>query len=195
MNTELSPKATEIVMHAKLLLAAGGYNSFSYADISERVHISKASIHHHFPSKAELVRVVVARYREEARVGMAMLDSQVSDPLAELHAYTDYWSTCIYEGTSSFCICAMLAAELLTIPGLVAEEVRGHFQDQTIWLGTILQKGAAQGQFRLWDSPVVEAGTFMATVHGAMLAARAYGDPQTFQAIVRPAISKLTQAA
>lgn len=64
LDMELSPKAVEIIAHARSLLEAGGYNGFSYADISARVHISKASIHHHFPSKAELVRVVVARYRE-----------------------------------------------------------------------------------------------------------------------------------
>ncbi|WP_413722993.1 TetR/AcrR family transcriptional regulator [Sodalis sp. RH23] len=195
MNAELSPKAAEIAAHARLLLAAGGYNSFSYADISARVHISKASIHHHFPSKEELVRTVVALYREEARAGMAALDSQLADPLAELNAYADYWITCIRDGTSSFCICAMLAAELLTIPVRVADEVCGHFQDQSDWLASLLQNGAAQGQFHLRASAAVEAGAFMATVHGAMLAARAYGNPQTFQSIIQPTIHHLTASA
>ncbi|WP_410578583.1 TetR/AcrR family transcriptional regulator, partial [Bacillus sp. SIMBA_026] len=49
MSLELSPRAAEIVEQAKLLLAAGGYHGFSYADISERVRIGKPSIHHHFP--------------------------------------------------------------------------------------------------------------------------------------------------
>lgn len=192
MNAELSPKAAEIAAHARSLLAAGGYNSFSYADISERVSISKASIHHHFPSKAELVKIVVAQYRAEAREGLAILDSQLADPLAALHAYVDYWSACIRDGTASFCICAMLAAELPTIPAEVADEVRGHFQDLTSWLASVLKKGKALGQFHLQDSPAIEAKAFMATVHGAMLAARAFGDPQTFRAIVRPTLNKLT---
>ncbi|MGM3273860.1 TetR/AcrR family transcriptional regulator [Ralstonia sp. 24A2] len=195
MNVELSPKAAEIVAHARSLLEAGGYNSFSYADISARVHISKASIHHHFPSKTELVRVVVARYREEAREGMAALDQQLADPLAELNAYADYWSTCIRGGTSSFCICAMLAMELPTIPGEIADEVRGHFQDLTAWLTSVLKKGKAKGQFHLQGSPAIEAKALMAAVHGAMLAARGSGDPQTFQALVRLAIDRLTSAA
>lgn len=195
MNAELSPKAAEIAAHARSLLAAGGYNSFSYADISERVHISKASIHHHFPSKTELVRVVVAQYREEARQGLAALDRQLADPLAELNAYVNYWSTCIRDGASPFCICAMLAAELPTIPAEVADEVRGHFQDLSAWLASLLKKGKARGQIQLLGSPAAEAKTLMATVHGAMLAARAFGDPQTFQAIVHPAIARLTEAS
>lgn len=195
MNTELSPKAAEIAAHARSLLEAGGYNSFSYADISVRVNISKASIHHHFPSKAELVRTVVARYREEAREGLAALDRQLADPLAELHAYVDYWSACIRGGTSSFCICAMLAGELPTIPDEIADEVRGHFEDLTTWLTSILSKGVAQGQFHLQGSPAVEAKAFMAAMHGAMLAARAFGDPQTFQVLGQLSIDRLSSPA
>jgi len=194
MNEDLSPKAAEIAAHARSLIEAGGYNSFSYADISDRVHISKASIHHHFPSKAELVRVVVARYREEAREGMVALDRQLADPLAELNAYVDYWSACIRGGTSSFCICALLAVELPTIPKEIAAEVQGHFQDLVAWLTSLLKKGVAKGQFRLQGSPAVEAKAFMSAVHGAMLAARGFGDPQIFQALARLAVNRLTSA-
>ncbi len=63
MTVELSPRATEIAEHARQLLAAGGYNGFSYADLSERVRVGKASIHHHFPSKVDLVLTVVMRGR------------------------------------------------------------------------------------------------------------------------------------
>ena len=78
MIRELSPKAAEIAAHTRRLLASGGYNSFSYADLSDRVRISKASIHHHFPSKAVLVETVVAQYREEARQGLAQLEDRKS---------------------------------------------------------------------------------------------------------------------
>ncbi|NWE12989.1 TetR/AcrR family transcriptional regulator [Pseudomonas yamanorum] len=191
MSEQLSPKAAEIVAHARLLLAAGGYNSFSYADISQRVGISKASIHHHFPSKAELVRNVVIRYREEAREGMAHLAQQLGDPLAEINAYVDYWSSCILDGTSSFCICAMLAAELPMIPSEIADEVCGHFEDLTTWLTSVIEKGQATRQFHVAGEPAVEAMALMATVHGAMLAARAFGAPETFRTIVQPTIQRL----
>lgn len=192
MNTELSPRAHEIAACARSLLVRGGYNSFSYADISASVHISKASIHHHFSSKTELVRTVVSRYREEARTGLEALSQQIPDPLAQLEAYTGYWATCMRDDTSSFCICAMLAAELPTIPREVADEVRGHFLHLTAWLASVLAKGEAQGLLSLRASPESEAMTFMATVHGAMLSARAYGDPEVFAAIVQPLLRRLT---
>lgn len=195
MNIELSPKAAEIASTARSLLAVGGYNGFSYADISEQVRIAKASVHHHFASKADLVEVVVKLHREESSKGLATLTEQVADPLGELKAYADYWSACILDGSTSFCICAMLAAELPAIPGNVAREVQGFFEDLTAWLAAVFKRGAAAGVFNLQGTPAEEARAFMATVYGAMLAARAYGDPRTFQAVVFPAIERLAAPA
>lgn len=195
MKPELSPKAAEIVACARSLLAAGGYNSFSYADISETVRISKASVHHHFPSKAELVWTAVEIYREDARAGMTALDQQLDNPLAQLQAYVGHWAACIHDGTSPLCICAMLAAELPAIPEEVATSVREHFLELAAWLASVLKRGVSMGVFVLDGAPHVEARTFMATVHGAMLSARACGDPDMFGAIVQPLIKRLTVRA
>lgn len=195
MEAELSPRATEIIACARTLLVAGGYNGFSYADISESVQISKASIHHHFPSKAELVQTVVRRYRNEAQNGLAAIQRNISDPVAQLQAYTGYWEACIRDGSSSFCICAMLAAELPVIPEQVADEVRGHFCDLAAWLASVLESGAAKKAFQLRTDPESEAMALMATVHGAMLSARALGDPDVFATIVEASVRRLTRAA
>ncbi|MFY0478510.1 TetR/AcrR family transcriptional regulator [Achromobacter marplatensis] len=192
MSLELSPRALEIVAQTKQLLAAGGYHGFSYADVSERVHIGKPSIHHHFPAKADLVLTVVIQHREQARNGLAALDQHVPDPLARLTNYTDYWAKCLRDGSMPICICAMLAAELPMIPQEVADEVRAYFGELTAWIGSVLEAGAADGQFHLRDSVEVEAQAFMSTVHGAMLTARALGAPKVFASISRAAIRQLT---
>jgi AcrR family transcriptional regulator len=64
--SNLSTTSDDILACARSLIVAGGYNGFSYADIAGVVGIRKASIHHHFPSKVDLVRTLVARYRKEA---------------------------------------------------------------------------------------------------------------------------------
>lgn len=81
---ERSPKAREIMANTRQLLTVGGYKSFSYADLAERVGIRKASIHHHFPSKEDLVHAVVQEYRAEARAGMEAMDQQIHDPLIKV---------------------------------------------------------------------------------------------------------------
>lgn len=195
MTTERSPKANEIISYTRQLLTSGGYQSFSFADISAKVNIRKASIHHHFPSKAELVKVVVTEYREEARAGMQAMSQQMNDPVAELQAYVDYWASCIREGSSPFCICAMLAVELPTLPPEVAGEVSGHFSDLTEWLTSLLRRGESEKRLRLPVSPADEASLLMATVHGAMLSARAFNDADIFRRIVQPLIDNIVLRA
>ncbi|MFL5019319.1 MAG: TetR/AcrR family transcriptional regulator, partial [Rhizobium sp.] len=82
--SNLSTTSDEILASARALIMTGGYNGFSYADIAAVVGIRKASIHHHFPSKTDLVRTLVVRYREDAEAGIAGLEQHVRDPLALL---------------------------------------------------------------------------------------------------------------
>jgi TetR/AcrR family transcriptional repressor of nem operon len=192
MGSELSPKAAEIAACARSLIALRGYNGFSYADIAEAVGITKASVHHHFPSKAELVRRVVVAYRAEAAAGLAALASQVPDPAVRLQAWTRFWQDCLRERTLPFCICAMLATEMPTIPDEVGIEVRGHFDDLSQWLAATLADGARTRQFRLNAAPEAEALGFMAAIHGAMVAARAYGDAAVFTSISQGLHDRLT---
>jgi len=192
MTVELSPRATEIADHARLLLAAGGYNGFSYADLSERVHIGKPSIHHHFPSKVDLVLAVVKRHHEQTQEGLAAMRRQSDEPLAQLQAYTDHWAYCILDGTLPICICGMLAAEMPLLPPQIAHEVQGYFEDLAAWIAEVLEQGVARGQFRLHDTALVEARAFMSTVYGAMLTARALNNPESFGPIARAALHRLT---
>jgi TetR/AcrR family transcriptional repressor of nem operon len=187
----LSPKADEILRSARGLIMASGYNGFSYADISAEVGIRKASIHHHFATKADLVRTVVACYREEAIAGLSAVAMNIPDPVAQLRAYTSFWESCIRDNSAPFCICAMLAAELPALPPDVAVEVRGHFRDLSKWLADVLDNGVRQRKAVLKRPSAEEAALFMATVHGAMLQARVYGNPAIFAAIVEPLFERI----
>jgi TetR/AcrR family transcriptional regulator, transcriptional repressor for nem operon len=190
--SNLSTTAEDILRCARVLLVRGGYNSFSYADISDVVGIRKASIHHHFPGKADLVRAVVVQYREEAKAGLAALEQNVADPLQQLRAYLGYWEACILDASHPFCVCALLATEVQVLPEEVALEVRAHFRHLSGWLASVLERGVAEGCFRLTGGATENAELFMATVHGAMLSARAYGDPAVFGAISRPLLERIT---
>lgn len=192
---ERSPKAREIIAYTRQLLTSGGYKSFSYADLAERVDIRKASIHHHFPGKADLVKAVVMEYRAEARAGLKAMDEQINDPLLQVKAYVDYWAHCIKEGNSPFCICVMLAAEMPILPEEVAHEVTGHFSDLSGWLAQQLAKGQDAGVFQLSAGAETEAKTLMASVHGAMLSARAFKNAEVFDQIVYPLLRKITLQA
>jgi TetR/AcrR family transcriptional repressor of nem operon len=186
-----SSTAEDILASARSLIVSGGYNGFSYADIAEVVGIRKPSIHHHFPSKAELVRTLVVDYRKAAEEGIGNLERAITGPLDQLHAYITYWKTCIGDASAPFCVCALLANELPVLPEEIALEVRAYFRFLSGWLTSVLERGAAQGVLKLTDTPRIEAEAFMATVHGAMLSARAYGDTTIFGTIMDPQLARL----
>jgi TetR/AcrR family transcriptional repressor of nem operon len=192
---KLSRTAEEILFNARALIVAGGYNGFSYADIAEAVGIRKASIHHHFPSKVDLVKALVVQHRQATEEGIAHLQQAISPPLEQLRAYAKYWETCIEDLSAPFCVCALLAGELPILPPEVAMEVRSYFRFLAAWITSVLERGQEQEAIRLVHLPQVEAEVFMATIHGAMLSARAYGEPTMFGAITAVQLERLATQA
>jgi TetR/AcrR family transcriptional repressor of nem operon len=190
--SNLSSTADDILACARSLIISGGYNGFSYADIAEVVGIRKASIHHHFPSKVDLVRILVQHYREEAQAGFSQLERTAADPRDQLLNYIGYWQGCITDASAPFCVCAMLASELPALPAEVAAEVRRHFDTLSAWLTSAFERGAASGSFRLAGPARAEAEAFMATVHGGMLSARVRGDPGLFGVVTAPLLNRLS---
>jgi len=190
--TNVSSTADDILACARTLIIAGGYNGFSYADVAEVVGIRKPSIHHHFASKVDLVRTLVARYREEAQAGLAALERNIPDAREQLENYVAYWERCITDATAPFCVCALLASELPILPEEVALEVRAHFRFLASWLTSVMERGKRKGRLKISGPARVEAEGFMATIHGAMLSARASGDPKMFGVITAPLLERLS---
>lgn len=182
----------QILASARGLIVTGGYNGFSYADIAEEIGIRKASIHHHFQGKADLVCVLVTRYRQEAEKGLTELERNVIDPLELLKAHAAYWTRCIGDGSAPLCTCALLASELPALPPDVAREVRAYFRFLSDWLTRVMERGAETGRLTLSSGARIEAEAFMALIHGAMLSARAHGSPGIFGIILAPTLERLS---
>jgi len=191
MNS-LSNTSEQILASARSFIVSGGYNGFSYADISEVVGIRKASIHHHFPSKVDLVRSLVRQYRENAEVGLSELVVAVPHSLQVLEGFAGNWARCIEDASVPFCVCALLASEVPALPPEVASEVAAYFRYLSSWLAGVMKRGAEQGTLALEASPQIEAEMFMATVHGAMLSARAQNSSALFDAILQPTLRRLS---
>lgn len=180
-----------LIESARHLIQMRGYNGFSYADVAEEVQVRKASIHHHFPSKSDLACAVVEQSRALIVEQTQMIAAGDFDPRAQLRLYTGYWEKCIADASAPFCVAGMLACELPTLPNDLAGLVRAHFLDLSNWLEIVLTRGAQMGYYELRGSARQEAESFMALVYGAMLAARAYGDPKVFADVVANGLKKL----
>lgn len=182
--------AQQIIEIALELMIERGYNAFSYADISERMEIRKASIHYHFPNKSDLGRSVVAYYRTMAQQGLNQIDQITSDPREKLTLYIEQFYRQMREA-SFFCLCTLLATELPTLPECVRDEIAGYFREHTAWFATLLASGRTQGVFTFGGDPTIKAQSVLAAIQGAMIAARAYQDPEHFRTIALQVCSDL----
>lgn len=187
----MSGTADKLVDEAKRLIVERGYNGFSYADLSDRFGIRKASIHHHFPSKVDLAVAVVERGRAVIQGQIAALEVGTPVAMDQLYAYTRYWERCILDQSAPFCLAGVLAAELPGLPEEIGVAVRGHFNDLHRWVVHVLTLGVAQGSMRLEETPAIEAEIFLAAVYGAMLTARAFDDPAKFSVVVETFIRRI----
>jgi len=168
-----------------------GYGGFSYADVADATGIRKASIHHHFPSKADLAVAVLKQSRAMFEADMAALHADGANDFAQLCAYIHHWERCIADDSAPFCVAGMLGAELPALPDEVAREVRAYFAHLTAWLEPVLESAAKGKRVKLAASVQVEAATLVSLIYGAMLAARAYGGAALFKAVSEGAIERL----
>src|ERR1700723_2046302 len=85
--------ATAILDAAERLAQTRGYNGFSYADIATQLGVTKASLHYHFPSKAELGRALIERYRGVFAAALDAIDQQTTDPHEKLKQYVGLYNS------------------------------------------------------------------------------------------------------
>ena len=186
--------AERILDAANGLLIDRGYSAFSYADIAETVKIRKASIHHHFPTKAGLVVAVLRRHRSRISAGMKALEDQTENPLARIKNYYKYWEGCIEGRTLSFCIGSLLGAEMPSLPEEVQVEVRLHFSMLTEWFERPLKAGTKARAIQLQGTVATEAQMLIAVLHGAMLSARATNNCDVFRSLSQAALNRISPA-
>ncbi len=172
------------------LIAARGYFGFSYADIAEVVGIRKASIHHHFPSKVDLVVATLKEYRAQLVEASGGLDTRVTDPLQRLKLYVHHWEDCVRRNNRPICIAALLSAEFPALPEEIQTEIQLHLKYLVRWVRATLKEGVSYGSIHLQHGAEAEAQSFVATVHGAMLSARALGSPDIFSSITKNALDR-----
>jgi TetR/AcrR family transcriptional repressor of nem operon len=185
--------AERIVSEGRRLIMTRGYNGFSYADVAAAIGIRKASVHHHFAGKNDLATAVVEQSRAIIQIQVDQLAYTGLDAVEQLRAYAGYWERCIADDSAPFCVAAMLAAELPSLPEDVARAVRAHFAELSGWLAGVLALGVRQGGVALVGSPEAEADAFMSAIYGAMLSARAFGDPARFVSITETLLDRVVR--
>jgi TetR/AcrR family transcriptional repressor of nem operon len=173
--TRIPSTADKALDIAEQLAQTRGFNGFSYADIAAELHITKASLHYHFASKAELGRALITRYAAAFQQALSAISGHAAE---RLRRYVQLYESVLVR--DRMCLCGMLAAEYSTLPSPMQNELRRFFDMNDTWLASTLDDGRAAGELR-FDGPGVEAArTLTAGLEGAMLLARSYEEPGRF---------------
>ena len=140
-----SKKSTreQILDVAERLVQTRGFNGFSYADVSAELAITKASLHYHFPGKADLGLALIERYIAVFGQELATIDASEESTATKFERYIAVFANVLQDGR--LCLCGMLAAEYQTIPEPMQEALRRFFELNDTWLARHLEAGRRDG--------------------------------------------------
>jgi TetR/AcrR family transcriptional repressor of nem operon len=188
-SSPLSATAGRVLDVAEHLMQTRGFNGFSYADISHQISISKATIHHHFATKAKLGHALIERYSENFRSALATIDASDSAAPQKLERYVQQYRDVL--NGNRLCLCGMLAAEYSTLPGPMQESVRHFFDVNETWIAGVIEQGRRAGVFHLRGSAADVARMLLGALEGALLVARPFNDVERFSSAARVALAGL----
>lgn len=178
---------------AQDLVQARGFNAMGYTDISHILGIRNASIHYHFPKKAELGTVLVRRYRQRLESQLRGIDEEAVSPAEQLELYFAVYREVVHED-GKICLCTILAGDYNTLPPEMQGEVRAFFELNEVWLTKVFAAGQTSRDLNFSGTPEQAAYSFLANLEGTMLLMRSTGDVKRLEAIAHYSLETLRAA-
>jgi TetR/AcrR family transcriptional regulator, transcriptional repressor for nem operon len=185
--------AARILDSAERLVQSRGFNGFSYADVAAELGVTKASLHYHFPGKAELGEALIGRYAARFAEALEQIDAYGGDAPAKLAAYARIYADVLRN--KRMCLCGMLAADYDTLPEAMRDAVLRFFNDSEAWLTKVFEQGQAEGSLRLDGSAGEAAQALVGGLEGALLISRPYGEVARFETAATRLLTSLAGSA
>jgi len=185
--------ASRVLDAAEALVQIRGFNGFSYADIAAELQITKASLHYHFATKADLGEALITRYATRFLEALAEVGADPVPAPAKLADYAKLYADVLTE--RKMCLCGMLAAEYPTLPAPMQTAVLGFFDANEAWLEAVLEQGRQEGSLEFTGRARDAARMIISGLEGAMLVTRPYGDAARFRVAAASLLASLTAPA
>lgn len=168
-----------------------GFAGFSYADLAREAGIRKASIHHHFPAKADLGLALVERYG--INLEAALNDIRVGSPDAggAMHGAIALYREALGDGTSA-CLCAALATDTALLDEATRQALKTTNDATRDWFASVFSAAQEDGSIAPIKDPRSEAAAALALLQGAQLLAKASGSVCAFENATAVLAAKIT---
>ncbi len=167
----------DILYFAQRYIEQSGYNGFSIRDLSAEVGISSASLHHHYPAKADLAVAVIVRYREGMNKCLGQIDAELDDLSSRVQRLSTEMNQTLPQGMT---LVAVMMADFNTLPVTVQSEVRNLTANLLGWLTRFVTQ--AKNRDELVDAISVESmvtGIYAKLLGEALLARLASANPSS----------------
>lgn len=167
-------RKAEIIGLADQLVKSVGYEGFSYADLSQQLGITKASIHHHFPHKEDLGAALCDSYAAYLEKKFKALEARGGDAWSKLDAYFT-GGAALVEDHGKTCPISALQAEVNSLPAPLKDRLRSLDTLELGFVARVLAQGRASGEFRFQGEPAAQAALLVSSYKGALSFARIHG--------------------
>jgi len=189
LASPVSPTARRIMDVAEQLVQTRGFNAFSYADIAATLNLTKASLHYHFPTKADLGTRLILRYDMVFMAALSDIAARHASAGERLRRYAGLYQDTLRAGR--LCLCGMLAAEAATLPEPMRAALRDFFDHNETWLAAVLAEGREAGTLHFSVPAQEMARLITGALAGAMILARCQGALDRFDAVANRLIADL----
>jgi TetR/AcrR family transcriptional repressor of nem operon len=179
VTTEVGNTREKILATARLVAQARGYGGLSFRDLAREVGIKAASVHHYFPTKADLGVALARRYWEDSAANLEMLLVESSDSLAALRRYPETFRAAL-TNDNRLCMCSLMAAEYDQLPESVRKEVQNFADVNIAWLAKVIADASPVAS----EVAQSRAAMVFAAVAGAQLLARSRTDLALYDSLI-----------
>ncbi len=170
----------QILEVATELVQTRGYSAFSYQDLSDRLGITKASIHHHFPSKEDLGKAVAEKYYADITSTLASVKRASDDPWVQLEGYVRLVLG-IIKTQDRICAAGSVQSEINVVPKAMGQSMCSLVQHVVAWLGGVIKDGRDRGVMEFPGTADEHAALIFSAAQGAMQYGRANGQKKARQ--------------
>jgi TetR/AcrR family transcriptional repressor of nem operon len=188
-QTTVADTAERALDVAERLVQVRGFNGVSYADVAAELGVTKAALHYHFATKADLGEALIDRYTARFEAALGEIDERSTDATSKISAYAAIYVDVLRQ--QRMCLCGMLAAEYQTLPTPMQHAIVRFFDINESWLEVVLNQGQQAGTLRHRGSARDAARVVIGTLEGAMLVARLHDDPDRLEAASNQLLAEL----
>jgi len=143
----------QIIQLADNLIREKGYNAFSFYDISKSVGIKTASVHYHFPAKADLGVAVIQQHINNLNFVKEKFNGK--SPLEKLEKFFSIYSA--IQNQNKVCLVGSLATDFNTLDKKVKNKLKLFSGSMLDWVSDFLEEGRNSNVFKFEGPPRTKA--------------------------------------